>query len=135
VSENLRFLGCRQKENAYSHTHNGIFLFIWKGQKATQILAYASADGSKITPFPLFSVHEKDGWKSRSEGCGTGSHWVDIEPGQVLTFTMDMMWVEQEMPGYPSVKDADKGQFHISSMDGGIDSDEFPLPLFPGKSK
>ena len=134
-SYELRFLGCKRTESSYTRSHNGIFLFIWKGQKATQILAYASPDRTKITPFPSFTIHDPSGWKGRGEWCATGAEWVDIKPGQVLTFTMDMMWVESEMPGYPSLKKADKARFHIASMDGEMISDEFPLPLFPIRDK
>ena len=131
----LRYIGCKLTDDKYSHSHEGIFVFIWKGEKATQILAYASPDRKVITPFPSFSIHDKSGWKGRGEWCGTGAQWVDIQPGQVLSFTEGMMWIEREMPGYPSLKEADRARFNIASWDGGISTEDFPLPLFPAKEK
>ena len=132
-SYELQFLGCKLTKDKNSRSHTGLFLFIWKGEKATQVLAYFSPHTKTFHPFPSFGIHYASGWKGRGEWCGTGAEWIDVQPGQVLPFVMDMGWVEQEMPGFPSLQGADKARFSISSIDGEMVSDDIVLPLFPDK--
>jgi hypothetical protein len=133
-SYELRFLGVKLKKDINSRNHPGLFLFIWKGDKPTKVLGYGFGE-KPFAPFASFGVHNASGWKPIGEWCGTGTSWITVQPGQVITFSMDMGWVERDMPGYPSLKDADKARLNFSSKDGGMVSDEFPLPLTSATTK
>jgi len=112
----------------------GIFLFIWKGEKPIKILGYASSTGKQIMPFATFGLHHRSGWQSVGEWCATGTQWIEINPGQVISFTMPMGWIEHDTPSW-TVKDADKAIFVLECSGGCMISDEFPLPLIPNGGK
>lgn len=136
----LHYLGCPVKPDSF-HEHTGIFLFIWKGEKPIYVLGYASQDGKRIDPFASFSLHQEGTWKPVAEWCGTGTQWLKIELGQVMTFHIGMGWIEHDAPGW-TVHGADKARFDLAcaesdngKREGSMSSDEFPLPLVPRSTK
>jgi hypothetical protein len=129
-SYELRFLGCKLNSNTNLQTHTGIFLFIWKGQNPIKILTYPSTGKETFDPYPSFRVHYESGWRSAG-GWEGPTDWVTIQPGQVISFSMGMGWIESALSAGSDIKYADKARLNLVSKDGDILSGEFSLPLLP----
>ncbi len=112
-----------------------MFVLTWKGDAPTKISGYLAGDGKTVTFPAAFRVHDASGWKDRGDGCMSCSGWIEVQPGQVLNFKMDLSWVEKEMPGWPGLKGVDKGRFLMGSKEGILSSTEFALPLVVAANK
>jgi len=130
----LRYLGCKLRKEGHYQWHEGIFLLIWKSDKATKILAYSNPDQKSFRLQPVFALHHDSGWKWAGGMCGTGLEWMVLQPGQVETLTMAMTDVERS--SLPEVvKGADRAQLLVDTEEGQLSSDDIVLPLIPAKGK
>jgi hypothetical protein len=130
-SYELRFLGCKLNEVSDNKKHIGIFVFIWKGKDPIRIKSIPSSDKKTFRPSPDFRAHEGSEWISVG-GIEDPPEWVAIQPGQVITFSTTMGWIDNNInPTLFGINKADKACLILLSKDGELFSDEFPLPLVP----
>jgi hypothetical protein len=130
-SYELRFLGCKLNEVADNKKHIGIFVFIWKSQNPIRIRSIPSSDKKTFRPFLDFRAHEGSEWISVG-GIYDPTELVTIQPGQVITFSTGMGWIDNNNePTLNGLNKADKAILILFSKDGELFSDEFPLPLVP----
>jgi hypothetical protein len=118
-----------------NQAHEGLFLFIWKGNKPVKVFGSGFNRQKRFLPYPSFSVHWDTGWSDIGPYCGTGSEWTTFQPGQVVVCSMSMGWVERDLPGFHSLQGANRAVLKMDTSNGEIASDEFPLPLVPKNSK
>ena len=144
----LHYLGCKADAPPNANGRVGIFQLIWKADAPTEFLAIASSDGKTVVPTTDFVVHLEPGtvhetgifplpsgwlYVGRTGIEAPGTQWVKIQPGQVLTFVMQMAILESGLHWFTEAPRAagDKARLLINTKVGQLTSDNIILPLLP----
>ncbi len=147
-SYELHYLGCKADHALDTQGRIGIFQLIWKADAPTEFLAIVSSDGKKVVPTPDFVVHLEPGivhdtgiyhlesgwlYVGRTGIEAPGTQWMQIRPGQVMTFALQISILEAGLHWYINVPGAagDKARLLINTKAGQLTSDDIILPLLP----
>jgi len=147
-SYDLHYLGCKADAAPNTNGRTGIFQLIWKADAPTEFLAVVSSEGKTVVPTTDFVVHLKPGvvhetgiyhlesgwlYVGRTGIEAPGTQWVKIQPGQVMTFAMQISILETGLHWFTNVPAAagDKARLLINTKAGQLTSEDIILPLLP----